>query len=115
MTGVFELKLCKGTRFAFKSLQDHQETALLNASSDIGCSHKLSDMSLDQKPFDCFRIKNYPAYVVICFYVPRKKKRLYYIGIDEYVRRRDEILKTTGMKSFTEDEVSEIAYDWLDI
>ena len=50
------------------------------------------------KPFDCFYLGEIPAYVVIMFYLPRKKKNVYYIYIDDFLAMRDEATR----KSITE-------------
>ena len=103
--GLMELKLVKGKRYKFSQLAPHQKLALLDCNSDVGCSHKLSDFSMGEKPVDYFMLKNYPAYVCICFYEPRKTKMMYYVPIAEYCAYEG----TTGMKSMTEVEVSSIA------
>lgn len=110
--GVFELKLTKGKSIRFDALADHQERALIGASSSVGCSHKISDFSLEQKPFDCFRIVDYPAYVVVCFYVPRVKKRIYYVEVGEWVALRSRV---APRKSVKEVEVEDVAVEVVDI
>ncbi len=119
--GIYELKLCKGTSLPFSALADHQEEALLDISSTRGFYHKISDFPMfagnkmrfnRPKPFDSFFLVCQPAYVVICFYVPRKKKKLYYIRIQDWVEMR----KEAGRKSVTEKmalEYSEIIEDYL--
>jgi len=111
--GVFELKLCKGTSIPFSNIADHQVVALQNANSDVGLYHKLTDqpVSIHQKqedknmrftrpaPFDCFFVKNYPAYVVIMFYTPRIRKNVFYIRINDFISMK----LNTGRKSFTEE------------
>lgn len=106
--GMFELKLCKGTSLPFSALAEHQEQALLDVSSDIGLYEKISDFPVfagskarfnRKKPFDAFFLKNIPAYVVLAFYVPRKKKLLYYIPIANFVKMREESVR----KSITEE------------
>ena len=110
--GVFELKLTKGKSIRFDALADHQEVALIGASSSVGCSHKISDFSLEQKPFDCFRIADYPAYVVVCFYVPRKLKRIYYVEIGEWIELRKRL---SPRRSAKEDEINEVCVDFMDL
>lgn len=97
--GVFELKLCKEKRFNFKKLARHQELSLLAVEGD-GLTYKISDMSADQKPFDCFRLANIPAYVVIVWYEPRKPKAAHYIRIEDFISLRERSAK----KSCTEGE-----------
>ena len=105
-SGLFELKIVKGKSFRFDQLQPHQRRALLNAQGKKGCFHKLSDMSWDQKPFDCFNIKNYPAYVVVMFYEIRKKKNVYYVPI--YDLNAIELI-VAPKKRIKEDDVKEAA------
>ncbi|MDY0388545.1 MAG: hypothetical protein RBT65_15765 [Methanolobus sp.] len=112
-TGVFELKLCKGTSMAFDHVADHQIEALKAVASDEGLYHKISDSPVSwggqrftkPKPFDCFVLKNQPAYVVICWYVPRKKKAFHYIPISSFIRKREAVER----KSITEEMSAEIA------
>lgn len=112
--GVFELKLCKGTSIPFDTVKEHQRTALSLVSGNMGLFYKIADSPIftgtkmrfaTLKPFDCFRLANIPAYVVICFYVPRKYKRFYYITIDRFL---DEAENSTR-KSLTEERAGEIA------
>ena len=77
---------------------------MLAAHGD-GLSYKISDMSMGYKPFDCFRIANYPAYVVPVWYVPRKKKTAYYLPITKFV----ELMNTAPRKSMTEDNAIVLA------
>ncbi len=98
VAGIFELKLCKGKSLPFCSLAEHQERALLAASSTKGLYYKISDFPMfaankmrynRPKPFDCMYLVCQPAYVVVCFYEPRKKKRLYYIRIQDWIEMRE--------------------------
>lgn len=109
--GVFELKLTKTGRLPFDRLATHQEQALLRAESTEGVAHKISDMSADKKPFDCFRIANTPAYVVILFYTPRKPKILYFIRIKDFLALR----ARSSMKSMTEGEAKLISEKTLEL
>jgi len=112
--GVFELKLCKGRSIRWDSVKDHQIEALYQAKWE-GFYHKISDSLpvfggnkhmkfTSKKPFDCFYIKT-DAYVVVCFYVPRKKKLCYYIDIDVFI----EWMADSERKSFREEEAKEMA------
>ena len=107
LLGIFELKFCKGKSLPFSALADHQEEALLAVSSATGFYHKITDQPVfaeskvrftRQKPFDCFHLSDIPAYVVICFWTPRKKKIAYYIRIADWIKMRDE----ADRKSVTE-------------
>jgi hypothetical protein len=90
--GVFELKLCKVPSLPFKSVAEHQVKALSEVQ-DSGLYHKIYDLPMfagsktrynSKKPFDCFYLKNTPAFIVICWYAPRKYKTLHYIPIDNW-------------------------------
>lgn len=92
--GVFELKLVKGNSMPFAAVKEHQEAALLAVSMNRGLYHKISDSPIfagmktrftAQKPFDCFFLRNTPAYVGICFYEPRKPKEVVLIEITKYL------------------------------
>lgn len=112
--GVFELKLCKGSSISFSALADHQERSLVDCSIGNGMYHKIADLPRPKKaclkcrhrihrfqkkkPFDCFLLKNQKAYVVIMFWVPRKKKNVYYIDIRDFIQMR----KYANRKSITE-------------
>ena len=109
--GVFELKIMKGTSIAFSRLAGHQERRLLNASRSEGDYHKISDMSVDQKPWDCQLICDYPAYVVIVHYIPRKMKRCYYITIEEWRDMRG----SCGRKSATPEMLEDASVHVLDL
>lgn len=111
IAGVFELKLSKGPSIRFDALADHQLKALIAANSDCGCYHKISDFSFEQKPFDCFKIKNYPAYVVVCFYVPRKKKMLYYVEIASWIDLSDRISPRKSAKECEIQDISSLTID----
>ena len=76
----------------FNAVKEHQVEALLKAKNK-GLFHKITDQPIfggmktkfnKPKPFDCFFVKNYPAFVAICFYVPREKRKLFLIDIDDF-------------------------------
>ena len=109
--GCFELKLSKTGSIRFDAVKPHQIQALLAVSSDKGLSHKITDQpwlpnrpnSFQlKKPFDYFFLKNIPAYIVICFYVPRKKKKCYYISPQEW----KELEIVFDKKSIREEELA---------
>lgn len=110
--GVFELKLEKGKSFRFDRVAQHQKEALLQASS-TGVYHKINDAPIfggqktrftSKKPFDCFNIKG-DAYVVIMFYEPRRKKRVLYLLIDDFLRAERDASK----KSVRQEELETYA------
>lgn len=113
--GVFELKLCKEkTPFAFNRLAEHQKESLLAVRSETGFFHKLIDPPIfpgmktrfnAKRPFDCFYLGGIPAYVVVCWYFPRKLKRFFYITIRAFVREQEQSTR----KSLTMQRASEIA------
>lgn len=105
--GCFELKFCKGKSLPFNSLAEHQEEALLNVSGN-GLYHKISDFPVfansgarfnRPKPFDAFYLSHTMAYVVIMVWVPRKKKNVYYVKIEDWIRMRENATR----KSATEE------------
>ena len=115
--GVFELKLCKGTSMAFDHVADHQIEALKAVSGEEGLYHKIADSPVSYGgqrftkplPFDCFVLQNIPAYIVICWYIPRTKKAFHYILVDKFVEKRASVER----KSITEEMSAEIAEDIL--
>lgn len=114
ISGVFELKITKGKSIAFNKLAEHQKMYLMNANCDIGTYWKISDIAVDfrkvsQKPFDCFYLKNTPAFVVVMFYEKRKKKNVYYIKISDWVKAEENHNK----KSMKEEYVNSISYHYL--
>lgn len=126
--GVFELKLCKGKSLSFDSVADHQIKALLQVEGSVGLYHKISDSPVSwqknmrftaPKPFDCMFLKDTPAYVVVVFYVPSKKKTAYYIPIHEFVNMRTAVesggLGEKPRKSFTEPHAEVYAEHFLEL
>lgn len=115
--GVFELKLCKGISIRWDSVKDHQVESLMRAKSPRGLIYKIPDSPVPRdgdgrqtrfttrKPFDCFFVANFPAYVVVCWYVPRKRKTLYYIDIDAFLSYKLRALR----KSFREFDAGQMA------
>ena len=119
--GVFELKLIKCPSldarppFPYKRLAAHQERALISVSTESGLYHKISDSFIgiktgarrfpSPKPFDCFFLRNVPAYVVICYYYPRKVQEYCYIPIGEYIAMK----RNTSRRSLTYNEIRTIA------
>lgn len=111
--GVFELKLARGNSLPYKAVADHQIASLLSVKQ-TGFFHKISDSPIfpdmktrfnSKKPFDCFFLKGYPAYIGICFYVPRKKREVILIDIDSFVKCMVEDTR----KSITRDKAESIS------
>ena len=118
--GVFELKLCKGKSIRFDSVKEHQVDALIKASSGEGLFHKISDFPMFKgskmrfnkpKPFDFFYLNYMPAFVIVCFYEQRKKKKCYYVSISCWIGKQKESKK----KSITEEEVKKICTFSIDL
>lgn len=118
--GCFELKLCKTKSIRLDSVRPHQIAALLDVSSEEGLYHKINDAPIFQgmktrftspKPFDCFHLKNTPAYVVICFYIPRKQKKCYFIEAVVW----QTLCKTHPRKSIREEEIGLFASTTLEL
>ena len=114
MHGVFELKLCKTGSIRFDAVKEHQAEALLSAKRRGGLFHKITDFPMfagskvrfnRPKPFDFFYLSNTPAFVIICFYVPRKRKTCYYVDIDAWCNKE----KTSEKKSIREEEIRELS------
>jgi len=108
IAGVFELKFTKGKSLPFSALAEHQKRALIAACGSDGLYHKISDFPIFSKskarfnrpkPFDCFYLSQTMAYVVVMFWVSRKKKNVYYIKIEDWIRMRDR----ANRKSATEE------------
>lgn len=98
-TAAFELKITKTPSLAFSRVEEHQRTGLLRASGDDGSFKKLTDLSIDSKPYDAYMLKGEKAYVVIMFYKPRKPKVVYLIEIHDFL----ECEETYDRKSMTEE------------
>lgn len=91
-TEAHELKLCKTNTFAFDRVSENQVECLKKASS--GFYYKISDMAAQNgfaspKPFDNFWMNRAKGYVVICFYVPRRYKKVFKIPIDLFLIIKD--------------------------
>ena len=119
LVGAFELKFCKGKSLPFSALAKHQEQALLDFSSNKGLYHKITDSPFFKdpggkmrftrpKPFDAFFISNTAAYVVVMFWVPRKRKNVYYIHIRNWI----ELYENADRKSMTEEMAYKSAYKY---
>ena len=107
---VYELKLCKGKALPFNAVAEHQVDGLLQAQR--GLYHRIADSPFggnmkftQKKPFDCLFIKTECAYVAVLYYVPRKKKFLHLIKIEDFIYEKE----TSDRKSLTEEVAREIA------
>jgi hypothetical protein len=81
---AFELKITKGKSLPFNHVEEHQIYALYKAKHHV-VFHKISDMSLGYKPFDCFALSGAEAYIVIMFYTPGSRRYCYKIDIDDWI------------------------------
>lgn len=108
-TKVWELKFSKTRSIRFDDIKDHQRQALLSAKHN-GLFHRITDQPwmkdrpypfTFKKPFDCFFLSKVEAYVLVWFYIPRKKKIFIEIEIDAFLHMEQKSKK----KSFTEEEV----------
>jgi penicillin-binding protein-related factor A (putative recombinase) len=117
-TGVFELKICKGTSIPFSRIEEHQILSLLE-SEEKGFYHKIADQTLGangygstmKKPWDCCLIGPTKAYIVICWYVPRKRKTAYYLPVKKFI----DMAVNTTRKSCTEQMCKEIAEEVIEL
>ena len=100
-TSVFELKLTKGKSLPFRSVQEHQQYALL-AAKHHQIVYKIPDSGF-QNPFDSLAIHKSQAWIVVMFY-ELGKREFFLIDIDTWV----EEVKTSKRKSLTEDRAREI-------
>lgn len=84
---IYEIKLVKfpNKNLAYSKLEPHQITSLTDANNNTGLSYKMSDMSIDKKPCDGFRVSNHPAHIIVVYYVPRKTKIAYYVPIKLFI------------------------------
>lgn len=112
--GAYELKLSKHDSIPYNAVKEHQIAGLRKAKSPDGLFYKINDMPAfagsmtrfsNPKPFDCFRMRAEKAYVAICFYIPRQKKELLCIDVDEFVFARD----NDKRKSLTKDKAYQIS------
>lgn len=102
---AFEFKLKHvGKRLNFKhDFQPQQLPYLWQTYTD--CVYKkLSDMDPGLKPYDAMQLCFSPAYVVICWYEPRKHKAVYILHIKDIWP-----LAEKGIKSISEEEAISLA------
>lgn len=65
--------------------------------------HKIADVGVLQKPFDCFILSKTQAFVVVMFY-SKGQKEFYMIDVDDYENE----WRTSERKSLTPKRASEI-------
>lgn len=98
-SAAYELKISKTNRLPFSAVKEHQEVALLRAKHGT-LVHKISDMGIGYKPFDCFTLCGSAAYVVVMFYKQKARRVCYLIDIDDWMSFK----KTHTRKSLTEQD-----------
>jgi hypothetical protein len=89
----YELKVARGDRFSFSSIEEVQEEGLPALAKD-GLVWKLSDEDSRRKPCDGFSAPPMPSYLVVRF-----KDTFYFIDHAEIVKKR-----LQGYKSMNEAE-----------
>lgn len=100
---AFELKITKADRIHYKQIQEHQIESLKKAKYDT-LVHKISDMAMGFKPFDCFALSKAQAFFAFMYYIPRAKHVFYLIDVDDMVKEMSE----SRWKYITEDRAKEI-------
>jgi penicillin-binding protein-related factor A (putative recombinase) len=119
LKGVFELKLAKTSSILFSAVKPHQKEYLTQISGEKGMFYKIPDSPIFSgnktrfgvpKPFDCFNLSNIPAYVVICFYQPRKYKKFFYITIRDFLCEEE----MSERKSLTMERAMEISEHFME-
>lgn len=98
-SAAFELKQTTKDSIPFSDLKEHQENALLAASSS-GILYKAPDDSRGVKPFDYFYLRQSPAYVFIRF-----PDGFVGISIDKFIKER----ARSKRKSLTYTRAAQIA------
>lgn len=104
-SAAFELKITKTGSLPFTRLEEHQAEALKKAKHKT-LFHKISDMSINAKPFDGFILQDALAYVVVLFYTEGEKKVAYCIDIDEFIKESELSVR----RSLTEERARQIAH-----
>lgn len=116
---VYELKMEKTKSIAFDRVYDHQVSGLRMAKY-AGLYHKIADTTMSfggtqrfnkPKPYDCQVIVGAEAYVVIMFYIPRQKKTVYMIDVDEWIKEKE----SSSRKSLTEDRARAISHKIVEL
>ena len=102
-SAAFELKLTKLKSMPFNKVERHQLIALYDAKY-LSMFHKISDMSVGYKPFDCFCLAGAEAYVVVMYYKKGDRKYCYLIDVTAF--RAEE--QKSKRKSLTEERAGEI-------
>lgn len=100
-TAAFELKFIKDKNaIPFSNVKLHQIRGLKLAQKRL--IWKISDMSIEQKPFDCFILVKAFAFVVICW--NDGSGYFYIINVDDFEKEKETSLR----KSLSIERASEI-------
>lgn len=97
---AYELKQTTINYINFNALQEHQENALLAATTNSGILYKAPDDSRGVKPFDFFFLSRSPAFVVVKF--PQGFEG---ISIESWIQER----ATSNRKSLTYERAKAIS------
>ena len=94
-TMAYEAKVSAGNTVNFKAFEAQQLPSLYKAKHTI-IHHKISDMSINMKPFDGFCLHNELSYIIVMFNKDTKGGRdhFYMLEIDEVMK-----IKESGAKS----------------
>lgn len=119
-TFVAEFKICKTNRFNFNGIKSHQIEGLYSAQLK-GFSYKIPDEGLQNIEFRARRKKNpfdfihtcvgCSAYVAVCFYQPRKLKRLFFFTLEQLFQMKAE----NKYKSFTIQDAEKYCETYIDL
>lgn len=101
---LVEVKLCKGTSFPFRNIEDSQYAYLLSGKHHSFTYHP-PDIGVGYKVVDLIFIANALAYFAIAFHHERTPLIYYFFDIDRWLN----IEKTCGRKSLTEDMACEMS------
>ena len=102
-TMAYELKISHSLSVPFSALKEHQERNLLQAKTGK-IVFKIPDLGL-QNLFDGFVLCTIPAFVILCFYVPRESKNFLLIDIQRWIEEKE----LSERKSITKKRAIEIA------
>lgn len=103
-TAAIEVKIVKSAKFNLADFPAHQRQGLTLCATGT-LSYKLPDTGWDRKPFDIFYMHKTKAYLVVCFYTARVKKRCYFISYE----------KIPESGTFSEEQVGEFSEFYCDI
>lgn len=104
---AFELKVAaKDGNLYYKQIKEHQIESLRKAKHHV-VVHKISDMALGFKPFDCVALADAQAFIAVMFYKPYMKHTFILIDIDDMVKEMSE----SRWKYITKDRANEIGIE----